>query len=64
MLDLIDNTPGEQNVADAVTGLTIQQLFNSLQTNTTNMAQYKANLIALNPRQQTAIGNLFTSYGY
>ena len=70
MQDLMDNTPGEFVVNDPVTGFTISQIFNALQSDVTTVQQYRARLILQNPNStanpnlSTQITTLFTSYHY
>lgn len=70
MQDLMDNTPGEFVVNDPVSGFTISQIFNALQSDVTTVQQYRARLILQNPNStanpnlSTQITTLFTSYHY
>ena len=70
MQDLMDNTPGEFVVSDPVSGFTIPQIFNALQSDVTTVQQYRARLILQNPNTKanpnlsTQITTLFTSYHY
>jgi hypothetical protein len=66
MEDLIDNTPNEVfPVIDNVSGFTISQLFNALQSDVTSVQQYRARFIQQNPNNQTTnITNLFAQYHY
>ena len=71
MQDLMDN--GElfnKNVNDQVSGFSILQIFNAVQSDVSTVQQYKARLIlqnpnpANNPNQSTQITTLFASYNY
>jgi hypothetical protein len=65
MEDIIDNTPTETVVNDQVSGFTISQIFNALQSDITTLPQYKARfLLQNNNAQQVQINTLFTSYNY
>ena len=62
----MDNTPTETYpVTDNVSGFTISQLFNALQSDVTSVQQYRARFIQQNPNNQTTnITNLFAQYHY
>ena len=68
MQDLMDvtnetNPPGVIN--DAISGVTISQLFAALQSDVTTVPQYRDRLILQNPGfSSTAIINLFGQYHY
>lgn len=66
MWDLMDNTPTETfPVIDNVTGFTIAQLFNALQSDVTSVPAYKARFIQQNLGNQNAnITSLFAQYHY
>ena len=70
MQDLMDNTPTEVRVNDPVSGFTIPQIFNGLQSDVITVQQYRARLILQNPNStanpnlSTQITTLFTSYHY
>jgi len=67
MYDLMDNAePGATLVNDQVSGYTIQQIFTALQSDVSNMAQYRARLLSQNPGNPTNVNlnALFASYGY
>ena len=68
MLDLMDagiDPINVNHVNDAVSGYTISQIFNALQSDVSSIAQYKARILQLyGTTQQTQINSLFTSYGY
>jgi len=64
--DLMDTTPTETfPVTDNVSGFTILQLFNALQSDITSVQQYRTRFIQQNPGNQTTnITNLFAQYHY
>ncbi len=69
MEDLIDNSEPitYTHVNDAVSGITISQLFGALQNDVTTVQQYKARLIQqlnANSTLTTNINSLFTSHGF
>lgn len=70
MEDLMDNKPTENTVNDLVTGFTIPQIFNALQSDITTVQQYWARLIlqnpnsTVNPNLSTQLTLLFSSYQY
>ncbi len=72
MEDLMDNSvePFQTHVNDQVSGFTIAQIFNALQSDVTTMQQYKARLILQNPNPpgnpnlSNQITALFASYNY
>lgn len=70
MEDLMDNIPGEFVVNDPVSGFTISQVFNALQSDVGTVPQYRARLITQNPNTvansnlSTKITTLFASYHY
>ena len=66
MEDMIDNTPNEiRPIIDNVSGFTISQLFDALQSDVTSVPQYRARFIQQNPNNQTIeITNLFGQYHY
>ena len=69
MEDLMDNTPLETTVNDQVSGFTISQLFNALQSDVTTVQQYKARILSQNPvlpngTTSAQVTALFTSYNY
>jgi hypothetical protein len=71
MEDMIDNTPNEVfPVIDNISGFTIAQLFNALQSDVTTLQLYKARLInqnpntAGNPNLSTQITSIFNQYHY
>jgi hypothetical protein len=70
MWDLMDNTNEVRPIVDNVSGFTVQQLFNALQSDITTVPQYKARLISQNPNPpgnpnlSTQITNLFAQYHY
>lgn len=52
-------------VNDQVSGFSVAQLFNALQSDISSISSYKTKLIQQNPGYQTTqIGNLFSSYNY
>ena len=52
-------------VNDQVSGFSIAQLFNALQSDISSVTAYKTRIIQQNPGNQTTqVGNLFSSYNY
>ena len=65
MEDLIDATNETYPITDNVSGFTISQLFNGLQSDVSTLQQYRARLIQQNPTiSATNITNLFGQYNY
>ena len=65
MEDLIDATNETNPITDNVSGFTISQLFNALQSDVTTLQLYRARIISQNPSISTInITNLFGQYHY
>jgi len=70
MYDLMDNrndnnaVPRRIPLDDNVTGYTIQQIFNALQSDVTSLQQYRVRLLTQNTNNPTGVTSIFTFYGY
>lgn len=63
MLDMMDNTPFETVVNDQVSGYTIGQLFNGLQSDISSLQQYRDRLLQQNGNDPQVL-LLFSQYHY
>ena len=70
MYDLMDNrndnnaVPTGVQLNDVVTGYTIKQIFNALQSDITTLQQYRVRLLNQNTNNPAGVTSIFTFYGY